>query len=340
MADSIANYFREINPDFLNRAWTDNPTIDFELFYKTGDNGKEPVFLKYGSYDRKTKEKIKKIMETENCHTLFIHETDLVRYYDDFLVPKLRKDVHYSDPFEKILADSYQINKNILHEYFENIGSTRILKSLDEVVKIMTLCIKQGKLEAVDIFKITQKDNAHPTHCTNAGLYNIFFGVQLKLPSAEIHELGLGGMLYDIGKKGIPASVLEKNEELSPQDWQAIRKHPSAGKKVLNDMKCYSQNILRMAAEHHEKYDGSGYPLGLEGNRISFSAQVCAISDVFNALVCKRYYREPRTAFEALIEMKNNMPGHFDPQILIQFIKAFARPSNNFPVRRKEKPLS
>ena len=141
----------------------------------------------------------------------------------------------------------------------------------------------------------------------------------------KTRELGLGGMLYDIGKKHIPMNVLNKKGELTIGDWQHIRKHPSAGRKVLNDMKCYSQNILRMAGEHHEKYDGSGYPFGLAGEQISFPAQVCAISDVFNALICNREYHDPRTAFETLVEMKNNMPGHFDPKIMLKFIKAFAR---------------
>jgi len=326
MTNSIADYYREINPTFLKRAWHNSPTLDFELFYKTESGGSEPLFLKFATYDPKTRKKIQQLMAGRENHNLFIHETDLIKYYDEFLIENLRKNVKREEPFEKILADAYQISRNILEEYFENIGSTRILRCLNKVVEIMTLCMTEGKLEPVDVFEITSKDNTHPAHCSNAGLYNIFFGIQLELPPAEIHELGLGGMLYDIGKKWIPLNVLEKREELSPEDWQTIRKHPSAGKKVLNDMKCYSQNILKMAAEHHEKYDGSGYPFGLQGNQISFPAQVCAISDVFNALVCKRYYHEPRTAFEALIEMKDNMPGHFDPQILVNFIRAFARP--------------
>ena len=324
MIDSIVDYYREINPDFLNHACQDDSTIGFELFYKTYGGGSEPKFLNFGTYNPKTREKFQKLMDAEDSQTLFIHENDLIKYYKNFLIENLRKSVKEGNPFEKILIDAYQINLSILQEYFENIGSTRILRCLNELVEIMTLCMIEGKLEPIDVFKTTSKEDTHPGHCSNAGLYNIFFGVQLKIQPEQIHELGLGGMLYDIGKKGIPANILEKKKELSSQDWQAIRKHPFAGKKVLNDMKCYSQNILKMAAEHHEKYDGSGYPFGLQGNNISFPAQVCAISDVFNALVCKRYYREPRTAFEALIEMKNNMPGHFDPKVLISFIKAFA----------------
>jgi HD-GYP domain-containing protein (c-di-GMP phosphodiesterase class II) len=326
MSNSLSDYYRKINLGFLNKAGQDGPGLGFDLYYKTQNGGDGPTFMKFGTYESKTKEKIHEMMAARDCHTLFIHETDLIRYYKNFLTHNLHQSLDERKPYETILMDAYQVNKNILQEYFENIGSTKILRCLKDVVGILTSCMIEGKLEPIDVFNTTSKENAHPAHCSNAGLYNIFLGVQLKLPVSEIHELGLGGMLYDIGKKGIPVSVLEKQEELSPEDWQAIRKHPSAGRKVLNDMRCYSQNVLKMAAEHHEKYDGSGYPFGLQGNQISFSAQVCAISDVFNALVCKRYFHEPRTAFEALVEMKNNMPGHFDPQILINFIKAFVPP--------------
>jgi HD-GYP domain-containing protein (c-di-GMP phosphodiesterase class II) len=326
MLNSTADYYRKINPAFLNKTWQDGPTLGFDLFYRINRGGEDPRFMKFGSYGPDNREKIQQLLVSEDSHSLFIHETDLIKYYKRFLIANLNQSIEDGEPFEKVLASAYQVNRSILQEYFENIGSTRILRCLKDVVEIIALCMDEGKLNPIDVFETTSKDNAHSSHCSNAGLYNIFFAVQLKLPLAEVQELGLGGMLYDIGKKVIPARVLKKQEELSPEDWQAIRKHSCAGKKVLNDMKCYSQNILKMAAEHHEKYDGSGYPFGLHGNKISFPAQVCAISDIFNALVCRRYHHEPRTAFEALIEMKNNMPGHFDPQILINFIKVFARP--------------
>jgi len=326
MSNSIADYYREIHPGFLIKVWRNSPDLAFEVFYKRRNGQDEPNFMKFGVYEAKTKEKIQKLVISKESHPLFIHEKDLIKYYNKFLIENLRQSLEDGKPFDNILMEAYQVNKSILQEYFENIESTKILRCLGEVVEIMTICMTEGKLEPLDVFNTTSKDNSHPAHCSNAGLYNIFFGVQLKLQAPEILDLGLGGMLFDIGKKGIPIAVLEKQGELSPDDWQAIRKHPSAGRKVLNDMEGYSQNILKMAAEHHEKHDGSGYPFGLQGNKISFSAQVCAISDVFNALVCKRYYHEPRTAFEALIEMKNNMPGHFDPKILVNFIKAFASP--------------
>jgi HD-GYP domain-containing protein (c-di-GMP phosphodiesterase class II) len=324
MKNSIADYYRKINHEFLDKAWQDGPQLGFELFYKTTNGGEDPLFLKFGSYDPETREKICNLVASRESQPLYIHENDLIHYYNHFLIANLRASLENGEPYEKILADSFEVGKRILQEYFDSIGSTRILRSLKEVVTIMHLCLSEGKLSGGSVFNAVSRENTHSSHCANSSLLILFFALQLKLPPSEIRELGLGGMLYDIGKKNIPLNILSKKEDLSIEDWQHIRKHPSAGKKILNDMKCYSQNTLLMAAEHHEKHDGSGYPFGLAGNKISFAAQVCAISDVFNALICERNYHDPRSAFETLIEMKNNMPGHFDPKVLISFIKTFA----------------
>jgi len=111
---------------------------------------------------------------------------------------------------------------------------------------------------------------------------------------------------------------------LDRYDFKLVRKHPAAGKKVLNDMKCFSHNILKMVGEHHEQFNGEGYPLNMSGERISLYGRLCTIMDVFSALTSKRYNHDPHTPFEALTIMKTQMPGHFDQRIFVNFIKAIA----------------
>ncbi len=323
--DSISQYYREINRGFLDKAWRAGPEIGFELYYRLDKSEREPQFLKFASYTPETRIKIRKLLESDSHQKLFIHENDLIRYYRDFLIQNLNQSLSMKEPFEKILKDGYQVAQMILREYFQSIGSSRILRSLGDVVNVMQTCMALGKMESKDIFKLTQRENEHHTHCANTGLYNLYLGTKFKMDPKEIQELGLGGMLFDIGKKTIPEPVLEKQGKLAPEEWQYIRKHPSAGKKVLNDMKCFTPNILAMAMEHHEKFDGSGYPAGLVGERISTVARICTISDVFNALVCKRQYRPSFTPFEALSEMKTKMNGQFDNRIFVEYIRAFAR---------------
>ena len=322
--DSISQYYREINRGFLDKAWRAGPEIGFELYYRLDKSDQEPQYLKFASYTPETRSKIRKLLESDSHQKLFIHENDLIRYYRDFLIDNLNDSLSKEEPFEKILKDGYQVAQMILREYFESIGSSKILRNLSDVVDIMQTCISLGKMESKDIFKLTLRENLHHAHCANTGLYNLFLGSKFKMETGQIQELGLGGMLFDIGKKTIPQRVLEKKGKLASEEWQHIRKHPSAGKKVLNDMKCFSPDILSMAMEHHEKFDGSGYPSGLAGERISNVARICTISDVFNALVCKRNYRPSFTPFDALSEMKTKMKGQFDHRIFVDYIKAFA----------------
>ena len=83
---------------------------------------------------------------------MYIHENDLIHYYNNFLIVNLRESLEKGEPFEKILADSFEVGKRILQEYFDSIGSTRILRSLKPVVEIMYLCLSQGKLSGGSVF--------------------------------------------------------------------------------------------------------------------------------------------------------------------------------------------
>jgi HD-GYP domain-containing protein (c-di-GMP phosphodiesterase class II) len=182
----------------------------------------------------------------------------------------------------------------------------------------------RGSLEFIDVFHVTKKDFHSYTHCINTGMYCMALANNLQMKPEAVREIGLGGMLFDVGKKSVPYEIIMKEGKLEPSEFQFIRKHPSAGRKTLNDMKCYSENILKMVAEHHEKFDGTGYPFELKGDKISLYARVCAIMDVFGALTSPRQNRSGMSPFAALTEMKNNMEGQFDMRILVNFIKTLA----------------
>ena len=144
MSNSITDFYREINRDFLNKAWQDGPQIEFELFYKTTNSIQEPLFLKFGSYDLETREKICTLVASEDNQSLYIHENDLIHYYKDFLIVNLRQSLERGEPFNEILADAHQVSIRILQEYFDSIGSSKILRSLNEVVEIMQLCLTKA----------------------------------------------------------------------------------------------------------------------------------------------------------------------------------------------------
>jgi HD-GYP domain-containing protein (c-di-GMP phosphodiesterase class II) len=319
--DSIAHFYREINSGFLNKSCDQGFEISYLAEY---DDNDQPLFRKFVHYTPENHEKIKKMMDGDDCMEFFIHETDLIRYYKDFRIQTLADSLKNGESPKKVLKAAYLLNEQILKEYFENIGSSRILRTLENLVNVIQDCMAQGKLEFIDVFLITRKDDHSYTHCTNTGMYCMALANKLKMKPEAVGEIGLGGMLFSIGKKSIPYDVITKEGELSPEEFQMLRKLPSATKKLLNDMKCYSDNIMKMALEHREKFDGTGYPFQLKGEKISLYARVVSIMDAFAALTAARPSRKALTPFSAVNEMKNNMAGNFDTRILINFIKILA----------------
>jgi len=319
--DSIAHFYREINSGFLNKSCDQGFEISYLAEY---DDNDQPLFRKFVHYTPENHEKIKKMMDGDDCVEFFIHETDLIRYYKDFRIKTLSDALKNGESPKKVLKSAYLLNEQILKEYFENIGSSRILRTLENLISVIQDCLAQGKLEFIDVFLITRKDDHSYTHCTNTGMYCMALANKLKMKPEAVREIGLGGMLFSIGKKSIPYDVIIKEGELTPEEFQLIRKLPSGSRKILNDMKCYSDNILKMALEHREKFDGTGYPFQMKGEKISLYARVVSIMDVFGALTAARPNRKALTPFTAVNEMKNNMTGHFDTRILINFIKILA----------------
>ncbi len=319
--DSIAHFYREINSSFLNKSCDQGFEISYLAEY---DDNDQPLFRKFVHYTPENHEKIKKMMDGDDCMEFFIHETDLIRYYNDFKIKTLSDNLKNGESPKKVLKTAYLLNEQILKEYFENIGSSRILRTLENLISVIQDCMAQGNLEFIDVFLITRKDDHSYTHCTNTGMYCMALANKLKMKPEAVREIGLGGMLFSIGKKTIPYDVIIKEGELTPEEFQLIRKLPSASRKILNDMKCYSDNIMKMALEHREKFDGTGYPFQMKGEKISLYARVVSIMDVFGALTAARPNRKAFTPFTAVNEMKNNMTGHFDTRILINFIKILA----------------
>jgi HD-GYP domain-containing protein (c-di-GMP phosphodiesterase class II) len=116
-----------------------------------------------------------------------------------------------------------------------------------------------------------------------------------------------------------------KEGELTDEDRQTIRLHPALGRKLLSELRRYSKTVLRMAGEHHENFDGTGYPLKLSGKDIHIPARICKIMDVFNALTSHRSYGNVMTPIQALTFMKEDIGEQFDSQLLTTFIQYAGR---------------
>jgi putative two-component system response regulator len=134
------------------------------------------------------------------------------------------------------------------------------------------------------------------------------------------HLLEQASPMHDIGKIGIPDSILKKPGKLTEQEWECMRKHPEYGAKILSGS---DVPVLQMAEEvalsHHEKFDGSGYPSGLKGEQIPLSGRIVALADFFDAITMDRCYRSAFSDEKALAMIKENNGTHFDPDVVSAF---------------------
>jgi PAS domain S-box-containing protein/putative nucleotidyltransferase with HDIG domain len=141
---------------------------------------------------------------------------------------------------------------------------------------------------------------------------------KMGLKSNELVHFRRGALLHDIGKMGIPDSILLKPGKLSDQEWEIMRQHPTFARDMLGPIK-YLQKAADIPLSHHEKWDGSGYPQGLAGENIPFTARIFAVVDVYDALTSDRHYRKAWSKEKALAYIKEQSGKHFDPMVVEAF---------------------
>lgn len=170
------------------------------------------------------------------------------------------------------------------------------------------------------------KDNETYNHTKRVGLYSKLLALEYGLDEQRSERIKVASSMHDTGKIGIPDRVLLKPGKLDAQEWKIMQSHAKIGYDILYDNE---DEMLKMAAtiayEHHEKYNGKGYPRGLVGEEISIEARITALADVFDALVSKRPYKEP-WSFESARDLILSEAGeHFDPNLAAIFDRELQR---------------
>jgi len=166
-------------------------------------------------------------------------------------------------------------------------------------------------------------DDVTGKHIFRVGELAAFIARKLNLDDEQIFNIKTFAPLHDIGKIFIPSEILNKPGKLNDAEWELMKKHTIFADKILDDP--YFEIARKIAVYHHEKYDGSGYPFGLEGNKIPIEASIVALVDVYDALRSKRSYKpgmDHNAAFEIITKGDNKTrPEHFKPEVLDVFIK-------------------
>lgn len=172
----------------------------------------------------------------------------------------------------------------------------------------------------VNLTDIRLDDDYLFAHSVNVCVLALLTGIALGYPKPKLQELGLGALFHDVGKVMVPKPILNKPGHLSPEEYAIVKRHADHGFAILKDMPA----IKDIAYQHHERVDGTGYPLSLKGGSILETSQIVAMADVFDALTAHRQYRTGFPAHEAYEYLSASGNKAFDMKLLQVFLKNIA----------------
>jgi putative nucleotidyltransferase with HDIG domain len=148
---------------------------------------------------------------------------------------------------------------------------------------------------------------------------------ELGVGPKDLVDIRRGALLHDIGKMGVPDAILLKPAPLTPEEWEVMQRHPSLAYELLSPIE-YLRPALDIPYAHHERWDGNGYPRGLEGEEIPLSARIFAVADVFDALTSERPYEAARSRAEAVDHIRAEAGSQFDPLVVETFLRVVDAP--------------
>ena len=181
--------------------------------------------------------------------------------------------------------------------------------------------LEKAYLESIETLRYTveAKDRYTHGHSDRVSAYSVLIGKKLGLSKEDLDTLKIGGLFHDIGKIGISDAILLKNGKLTDAEYTEIKNHPVIGKNILSNAAIF-ENIIPIVLYHHERYDGKGYPYGLQDSSIPFLARIVSVADSFDAMTSRRSYRGELDLEYVKNEFKSKSGTQFDPVIASIFL--------------------
>jgi putative nucleotidyltransferase with HDIG domain len=169
--------------------------------------------------------------------------------------------------------------------------------------------------------QIKNQDEYTAEHCLRVAIISIAFARFLKMKRSQLIEVGLCGLLHDVGKMKVPDEILNKPAKLTPEEFEAMKGHAVKGYQILVDKKNLSDSIANVALSHHEQVNGNGYPNQIRGTQISRLSRLIAIVDTYDAVTSARVYDKARAPMDAFKILLDNRDQHYDERLVTQFIE-------------------
>jgi HD-GYP domain-containing protein (c-di-GMP phosphodiesterase class II) len=193
----------------------------------------------------------------------------------------------------------------------------------DVVMPIIDVLLKK-KRRVIDYIEAKPFKEYDNFHAVSVMIMSLLCGIEIGLDGKKLYELGVASLLHDIGNAFLPAEILNRPGELSDEEYEIVKQHVQSGYDYLHEYHELSPEASMGALEHHENYDGTGYPNKLKRKQISLVGRIVAVADVYDALVSRRPYRAAKFAGEGLDILEQGADRKFDPDIVNTFVKFVA----------------
>ena len=218
-----------------------------------------------------------------------------------------------SDKFDQLLL--------LIESGIKSIEQMKTIQKINEQLQNKNDELENAYLDTIGILRQTveARDPYTRGHSDRVSEFAVLIGTKMGLDEQTLHTLKIGGLFHDIGKIGIPDSILLKESKLSDDEYSQIKNHPSIGAHILGNATVF-QDIIPIVKYHHERYDGRGYPSQLAGTKIPLVSRITAIADAFDAMTSKRTYRDAVPIEKVKEEIERCSGTQFDPEIATLFL--------------------
>ena len=218
-----------------------------------------------------------------------------------------------SDRFDQLLL--------LIESGIKSIKQMNEIKKINSKLRTTYDMLEKAYLESIQTLRYTveAKDPYTRGHSDRVSQYSVLIGKHIGLSNNDLKTLQIGGLFHDIGKIGVPDTILQKESKLTDDEYSEIKNHPSIGAHILSTATIF-KDMIPIVKHHHEKYDGTGYPGRLVGEDIPYLARITAIADSFDAMTSKRTYRDSLPMETVISEFKRYKGTQFDPKLTDVFL--------------------
>ncbi len=245
---------------------------------------------------------------------------------------------YITKPFN--LEEIFFIVKRAIEFRRLQLANKKLMKELEEENIILEKKVEERTGDLKELYKnmqsaymatvkalaqaIDAKDHYTHSHSQNVTKYAVAIAKEMGFSQREVHTLREACQLHDLGKIGIHDYILNKSEKLTQEEWEKIRSHSLRGAEILEPL-TFLDKVIILIRQHHERYDGTGYPNGLIGEKIKLGARIIAVADAFDAMISERPYRKAYSKKYAISKLKETSGTQFDPQIVKVFLEVLKK---------------